>query len=86
MSSSSTPATNHRQFFVAMEISDLIEPPQKRLKTEDAPSTEEVALPAGAVPPQTATEDPLSREIEVGITEFVSAGNEGFAGILKKRY
>lgn len=69
-----------------MDISDLIEPPQKRLKTEGASSTEEVTLPAGAAPPQTATEDPLSREIEVGITEFVSADNEGFAGILKKRY
>lgn len=69
-----------------MDISDLIEPPQKRLKTEGASSAEEVTLPTGAAPPQTATEDPLSREIEVGITEFVSADNEGFAGILKKRY
>ncbi|KAL4818702.1 pseudouridine synthase [Aspergillus spinulosporus] len=71
-----------------MDISDLIEPPQKRLKTEDIASADEVVLPAGGVPPQTDNEidEQLSKEIEVGITEFVSADNEGFAGILKKRY
>ncbi|KAL4752438.1 hypothetical protein BDW72DRAFT_171272 [Aspergillus terricola var. indicus] len=71
-----------------MDISDLIEPPQKRLKTENIASAGEVVLPAGGVPPQTDNEidEQLSKEIEVGITEFVSADNEGFAGILKKRY
>ncbi|KAL4873790.1 hypothetical protein BDV12DRAFT_159617 [Aspergillus spectabilis] len=69
-----------------MDISDLIEPPQKRLKTEDASKTDEVVLPAAGTPPQTDADDQLTREIEVGITEFVSADNEGFAGILKKRY
>ncbi|KAL3480323.1 pseudouridine synthase [Aspergillus californicus] len=69
-----------------MDISDIIEPPQKRLKTEDVSSTEEVVLPAGGATPQTDADDQLSKEIEVGITEFVSAENEGFAGILKKRY
>ncbi|KAL4781419.1 pseudouridine synthase [Aspergillus varians] len=69
-----------------MDIPDIVEPPQKRLKTEDAPGMEEAVLPVGAAPLPTATEDQLSREIEVGITEFVSADNEGFAGILKKRY
>ncbi|CEN62586.1 hypothetical protein ASPCAL09219 [Aspergillus calidoustus] len=71
-----------------MDISDLIEPPQKRLKTENVADTADVALPAtvavGALQP--AADDQLSREIEVGITEFVSADNEGFVGILKKRY
>ncbi|KAL4934566.1 pseudouridine synthase PUS7 [Aspergillus undulatus] len=75
-----------------MDISDLIEPPQKRVKTENAPSTDEVVVSAGGPPPQpqtvteTETEDQSARELEVGITEFVSADNEGFAGILKKRY
>ncbi|KAL2839133.1 pseudouridine synthase [Aspergillus pseudodeflectus] len=71
-----------------MDISDLIEPPQKRLKTENVADTADVALPAtiAAVAPQPAADDQLSREIEVGITEFVSAENEGFVGILKKRY
>ncbi|KAL4766468.1 pseudouridine synthase PUS7 [Aspergillus foveolatus] len=71
-----------------MDISDLIEPPQKRLKTGDISSADEVVIPAGGVTPQTDNEidEQLSKEIEVGITEFVSADNEGFAGILKKRY
>jgi tRNA pseudouridine13 synthase len=71
-----------------MDISDLIEPPQKRLKTEVTSSADEVVLPAGGVTPQIDNEidEQLSKEIEVGITEFVSADNEGFAGILKKRY
>ncbi|KAL5002495.1 pseudouridine synthase [Aspergillus recurvatus] len=71
-----------------MEISDLIEPPQKRLKTEDVASTDEVVLLASGASPQTRAEidEQLSKEIEVGITEFVSADNEGFVGILKKRY
>jgi tRNA pseudouridine13 synthase len=70
-----------------MDISDLIEPPQKRLKTENVADTADVALPAtvAVVAPQPAADDQLSREIEVGITEFVSADNEGFVGILKKR-
>ncbi|KAL4944445.1 hypothetical protein BDV06DRAFT_90660 [Aspergillus oleicola] len=71
-----------------MDISDIIEPPQKRVKTGDAPSTDEVVVSAPGAPPQpqTETEDQLAKELEVGITEFVSADSEGFAGILKKRY
>ena len=71
-----------------MDISDIIEPPQKRVKTEDAPKTDEVVVstPGAPAQPQTETEDQLAKELEVGITEFVSADNEGFAGILKKRY
>ncbi|KAL4898842.1 hypothetical protein BDW74DRAFT_126398 [Aspergillus multicolor] len=71
-----------------MDISDLIEPPQKRLKTEDVADKDEVVPPVGGAPQQSDAEidEQLSKEIEVGITEFVSADNEGFAGILKKRY
>ncbi|PTU22804.1 hypothetical protein P175DRAFT_0453757 [Aspergillus ochraceoroseus IBT 24754] len=71
-----------------MDIADLIESPRKRLKTEDVTSTEEAVLPAsvGALPPQAEADEQILRELEVGITEFVSAGNEGFVGILKKRY
>ncbi|KAL4795674.1 pseudouridine synthase [Aspergillus venezuelensis] len=71
-----------------MDISDIIEPPQKRVKTEDAPKTDEIAVsaPGASAQPQTETEDQLAKELEVGITEFVSADNEGFGGILKKRY
>ncbi|KAL2853341.1 pseudouridine synthase [Aspergillus pseudoustus] len=70
-----------------MDISDLIEPPQKRLKTQDASGSAHAMLPAAvAATPQTEVDDQLLREREVGITEFVSAESEGFAGILKKRY
>ncbi|KAL3467571.1 pseudouridine synthase [Aspergillus heterothallicus] len=70
-----------------MDISDLIEPPQKRLKTEDASNRANAVLSTPvAATPQTEADNQLLREIEVGITEFVSAENEGFAGILKKRY
>ncbi|KAL2813734.1 pseudouridine synthase [Aspergillus granulosus] len=72
---------------VAMDISDLIEPPQKRLKTEDASDKADAVLPATvAAAPQPDADEQMLREIEVGITEFVSAENEGFAGVLKKRY
>ncbi|KAL2796801.1 pseudouridine synthase [Aspergillus keveii] len=69
-----------------MDISDLIEPPQKRLKTENVADSADVALPATVAAAAPQSDDQLSREIEVGITEFVSADNEGFVGILKKRY
>lgn len=70
-----------------MDVSDHAEPPQKRIKTEDAAGTQEGALPAGAPPTeQTELEEQLSRELEVGITEFVNPDNQGFSGILKKRY
>jgi tRNA pseudouridine13 synthase len=68
-----------------MDISDLIEPPQKRLKTENVADSADVAHPATVAAAAPQSDDQLSREIEVGITEFVSADNEGFVGILKKR-
>lgn len=70
-----------------MEKPDIVESPRKRQKTEDAASTEIAAV--GEV----ATETPIAavsdaqalKEVEVGITEFVSNDTEGFSGILKKR-
>ncbi|KAL6236999.1 hypothetical protein BDW75DRAFT_205410 [Aspergillus navahoensis] len=60
-----------------MDISDLIEPPQKRLKTEDVASTDEVVLPASGASLQTDAEvdEQLSKEIGVGITEFKALAN-----------
>lgn len=66
-----------------MERADIVESPRKRQKTDnDNTSSEEVAV---AVKPA-ADDAQLQKEIEVGITEFVSPENEGFSGILKKRY
>lgn len=61
---------------------DIAESPRKRLKTDNV-STED------AVPPSAPTNESDAqslREAEVGITQFVSADNEGFSGIFKKRY
>ncbi|OQE20426.1 hypothetical protein PENSTE_c013G07806 [Penicillium steckii] len=68
-----------------MEHPELIESPRKRQKTEAADATDIAvdALPEVSVPAENAQN---SKELEVGITEFVTPENEGFSGILKKRY
>ncbi|OOF95229.1 hypothetical protein ASPCADRAFT_207705 [Aspergillus carbonarius ITEM 5010] len=73
-----------------MEAADIIESPRKRLKTDNAPVTDDATLPS---PDQVIAESDAAklsaeeaRELEVGITGFVSADNVGFSGILKKRY
>ena len=72
-----------------MEAADIIESPRKRLKTDNAPVTDDATLPS---PDQVIAESDAAklsaeeaRELEVGITGFVSADNVGFSGILKKR-
>lgn len=42
--------------------------------------------PSAAALPQSSRNEQLSKEAEVGITEFVSPDLPGFSGILKKRY
>jgi tRNA pseudouridine13 synthase len=70
-----------------MEKPDIVESPRKRQKTEDAGSTEvAVAVNGATETPSTAVADAQAlKEVEVGITEFVSNDTEGFSGILKKR-
>lgn len=70
-----------------MEKPEIVESPRKRQKTEDAGSTEVVTVGDGANDtPSTAVSDAQAlKEVEVGITEFVSNDTEGFSGILKKR-
>lgn len=66
-----------------MEGADIVESPRKRQKTDnDNMSSEKVAVAAKPA----ADDAQLQKEIEVGITEFVTPQNEGFSGILKKRY
>lgn len=67
-------------FTPTMEGGDIVEPPQKRIKTDNASSTGETAPPA-----KDTGDGQLSKEIEVGITQFVTSGETGFTGILKKR-
>lgn len=67
-----------------MEHPELVESPRKRQKTEADVATDGAAdaTPAPSVPAENAQ---TLKELEVGITEFVTAENEGFSGILKKR-
>ncbi|RAK78528.1 pseudouridine synthase PUS7 [Aspergillus fijiensis CBS 313.89] len=77
-----------------MEGADVIESPRKRIKTDNPPTTDDAVLPQAGGPvaeepaaaPVSADDAQARREIEVGITGYVSADNEGFSGILKKRY
>lgn len=67
-----------------MDRPEILESPRKRQKTEDAPATD------GAVdmPPKSsivAQDEQATKEMDVGITELVTAGTEGFSGLLKKR-
>ncbi|CAI7574040.1 unnamed protein product [Penicillium pancosmium] len=68
-----------------MEHPELVESPRKRQKTEAVAATDGAvdALPTNSAPTENAQ---TLKELEVGITEFVTASNEGFSGILKKRY
>lgn len=76
----------------AMERPESPESPRKRQKTDNVDLQENalLAMTDGAadapVPRRAVPEDEQKlKELAVGITEFVSADNQGFAGILKKR-
>ncbi|PYH83100.1 putative pseudouridine synthase TruD/Pus7 [Aspergillus uvarum CBS 121591] len=77
-----------------MEGTDVIESPRKRIKTDNVSITDDAVLPQAGGPvaeepaaaPVSADDAQARREIEVGITGYVSADNVGFSGILKKRY
>lgn len=66
-----------------MEHQELVESPRKRQKT-DAVALNGAAdvLPESSAPAENAQ---ALKELEVGITEFATAENAGFSGILKKR-
>ena len=73
-----------------MEGGDIVESPRKRIKTDNALSTTETVVSSDRArtepAPSNETEDAqLSKELEVGITQFVSSQNVGFSGIFKKR-
>ncbi|CAL5867044.1 uncharacterized protein PFLUO_LOCUS1256 [Penicillium psychrofluorescens] len=74
-----------------MDRPELLESPRKRQKTDDVPVNDVALSTDGAADklPESvrSSEDAQAlKEIEVGITEYVSVDNEGFSGILKKRY
>ncbi|KAA8651408.1 hypothetical protein EYZ11_009216 [Aspergillus tanneri] len=76
-----------------MEGVEVNESPRKRLKTSSDSPADEAVLPAvdgAAAEADSAkiseSDAQASKEVEVGITQFVSAESEGFSGLLKKRY
>lgn len=71
-----------------MEREELVESPRKRLKVDNAQIADNDTIVA-EVPPVESSSSPFTqatREIDVGITEFVSADIPGFEGMLKKRF
>lgn len=71
-----------------MEGADIVESPRKRIKTDNATGADESVIPPSSAQPAAAEAEEdaqASKEMEVGITAFVSSENQGFAGILKKR-
>lgn len=72
-----------------IEREDIAENPRKRLKVDNPAPTDDVLVstPAPALAGRSSAVDAQSlKEAEVGITEFASRHNEGFSGVLKKRY
>ena len=67
-----------------MERPEIVESPRKRQKTEDVSATDgavDISIPSEVV----VEDAQASKELEVGITELVTADIAGFSGILKKR-
>ncbi|KAJ5625236.1 hypothetical protein N7510_001545 [Penicillium lagena] len=73
-----------------MDRPELLESPRKRQKTDDVPVDAALSIDGTAdkLPESVGPSEDVQalKEIEVGITEYVSVDNEGFSGILKKRY
>ncbi|PCG96781.1 Pseudouridine synthase, TruD [Penicillium occitanis (nom. inval.)] len=71
-----------------MEREEIVESPRKRLKVDNA-QTEDNGTIVAEVPAVESSSSPVTqatREVDVGITELVSADIPGFEGVLKKRY
>ena len=70
----------------AMDDSELPSSPRKKLKTDDSQLSGkmEEANATPLVEPEPYDEQ-LQKEVDVGITEFVSPELSGFSGVLKKR-
>lgn len=67
-----------------MERPELVESPRKRQRTDDTPATGGVA-DAPSQSNVVAQDAQAVKELDVGITELVTADSQGFFGILKKR-
>ncbi|EED22330.1 pseudouridine synthase TruD/Pus7, putative [Talaromyces stipitatus ATCC 10500] len=68
-----------------MEREEIVESPRKRVKI-DNPQNEDNEAVVTVPNVELSSPTQATREVDVGITEFVSADIPGFEGILKKRY
>lgn len=76
-----------------MDSVDIQQPPLKKLKSHhismdgamDETANTDATFMANAGDNQDAAHDQFCKELECGITEFVSPELPGFTGILKKR-
>lgn len=62
---------------------DRLESPRKRLKTENV--SVDSSSTSTSSSNSSSSELQALKEVEVGITEFVSPENDGFSGVFKKR-
>lgn len=74
-----------------MERAEVVESPRKRLKVDNVQNEQDVAVIAIPDPDSssnlpTAAQAKGPKEVDVGITEFVTTDIPGFEGILKKRF
>jgi hypothetical protein len=70
-----------------MEREEIAESPRKRLKVDNVQNEDDdiVVVEVPAVESSSSSNTQATREVDVGITEFVSADIPGFEGVLKKR-
>ncbi|RAO67768.1 uncharacterized protein BHQ10_003780 [Talaromyces amestolkiae] len=71
-----------------MEREEIAESPRKRQKVDNVQTEDNdtIVTEEPAVESSSSSTAQVTREVDVGITEFVSADIPGFEGVLKKRY
>lgn len=71
-----------------MEREEIVESPRKRQKVDNVQTEDNdtVVAEVPAVESSSSSNAQATREVDVGITEFVSADIPGFEGVLKKRF
>ena len=80
----STGHTRKRFTSAMMAESESIESPRKKIKLSSQVDGSDDSTPA--MPPSNPIDLQSQKELDVGITSFVSPHSPGFYGILKKRY
>lgn len=71
-----------------MEREEIAESPRKRQKVDNVQTEDNdtIVTEEPAVESSSSSTAQVTREVDVGITEFVSADIPGFEGVLKKRF